>query len=128
MAGTAKHRELEVGDNIPLARRATNERWLTVSTYRTQVLPTTKTGLPTAMNAARTISHRHTQPFISQMSLGLGRLTMSTTAVGNFGSPDLTPAWLCTEIKQKCSQPLLPTLYSLRTGTQHCQPLWIPHV
>lgn len=37
-----------------------DESWLTVSTYRTQVLPTTKLGLPTAMNAAGTISHRHT--------------------------------------------------------------------
>lgn len=69
-----------------------NERWLTISTYRTQVLPTTKMNLPTAMNETKTISHRHTQTLISWMTLGLGRLTMSTTTVGNFGSPDLAPA------------------------------------
>lgn len=54
------------------------------------------------------------------MTLGLGRLTMSTTTVRNFGSPDLVPAWLSTEIKKKYSQALLPTPYSLRIGTQHC--------
>lgn len=107
MAGTSRHRELEVGDNTLRKKRAMNERWLTISTYRTQVLPTVKMNLPTAMNETKTISHRHTQTLISWMTLGLGRLTMSTTTVGNFGSPDLAPSWLCLRLSRN-----VPSLYS----------------